>query len=147
VSSSICRSAGILCVDGLVAHHILGLGIPAKIRRQRYLANRFQYRQYGSGKIQDEEFLVPARDANLLTAGKQQSTALLRRLAGTHLRQRTTVTFDALDQDLRAAAGILDRGETCRNHARVVEHQQVARVEQCRQIDEPAIDDPRTDLE
>ena len=68
------------------------------------------------------------------TTLEQQARAGLRRLAGTDHREGRALAFHALDQDLGLAPGLFRRGEARGNDAGIVENQQIARIEQGRQI-------------
>src|SRR5690606_31344536 len=70
---------------------------------------------------------------------EQQARAGLRRLARPHLGQCLTVAQHPLDQRLDAPPALLAPQQTCRNHPGVVEHQQVLRGQELRQIGEMAM--------
>jgi hypothetical protein len=63
----------------------------------------------------------------------------LRRLAGADLRHRVAGVDDALDQDFDLAAALLAAEEARPDHARIVEHQQIAGCEQRRKLSEAAV--------
>ena len=64
------------------------------------------------------------------------------RLAGAQLHQRGAVREDALEEHLDATAGGLGPHHPRRDHARVVEDQQVARLQQTREVADRPVQQP-----
>ena len=71
--------------------------------------------------------------------GEQQLAAGFRRLAGADLGQRVAAVEHPLDHRLDLAAGVLHAMQPRADHPGVVEHQQVARAQFARQIDDMGI--------
>jgi predicted transcriptional regulator len=65
-------------------------------------------------------------------------------LAAAHQRQQPCVIKQALDQQLDPATAGLASEDACRDHPRVVEHQQVAGAQTLRQIGDGGIRDGAT---
>ncbi len=61
-------------------------------------------------------------------------------LADLHVAHDLVAGQHALDQQFELAAGRLLAEQACLHHPGVVEHQQVARSQQCRQVLEDAVD-------
>ncbi len=71
---------------------------------------------------------------------QEQLAARLRRLAGANLADGVRGIDDAFEHDLDLAAAFLDAEEARLDHPGIVEDEQVARLEQARQVGEPAVD-------
>ena len=84
---------------------------------------------------QQEELAAPAFDGGARFV-EQEHRAGLRLVAGADHRERERRLDDALDQRLDAAAGRLASEQPRLQHARVVEHQQVAGHEQALDVGE-----------
>ncbi len=142
------RGDGARCagIDGLVARFVGAFGRVLDVGRQRQLAvllGQFPAGCRGrpSPGQRIRRRLRPARYDDLEGIGQLQPRARLGRLAGADLRDRVRRVDDALEQHLDLAAAFLDAEEARLDHARVVEHQQVAGCEQVRQIGEMPIAD------
>src|SRR6185437_2977411 len=85
-------------------------------------------------ELQHVELAVAAHYFSFATGIQGDAAAGLRRLAGTDLGPRLLAAEQAFDQDLHpATAGLLPE-QARRNHPGVVEHQQVARLQQRWQV-------------
>ncbi|GBF31603.1 hypothetical protein MnTg04_01564 [bacterium MnTg04] len=74
-----------------------------------------------------------------LTALEYQPGPGARSFAGPDLRGRAIAIDDAFDQDLAAAAACLVAGQPRRYHAGIVEHQQIAGVQEIANIGKPPV--------
>ena len=134
-------------VDRLVALAIERGVRPVDVGRQRHVPDGLHHRERRAilGKFQLEHVLVPAQHAHArglaaLVVEQEDLAAGLRRLAGAQLRQHAASAEQPLHQHLHGATGGgLAAEHACRDHARVVEHQQVARTQQARDIGEPQV--------
>src|SRR5207244_864433 len=82
---------------------------------------------------QPEQIFLATDDAEPVVAD-DDAAARPGRFGEAELRDELAIVDHALDQDLDAAAALLAAEQACRNHARVVEHQQIAGLEQSWQI-------------
>ncbi len=133
--------AGFARVDGLVALVIGGVGRALDVRRQRHAAEAQQqfFERLGRIEAQHEELAVASEHRRRRAVIEQNAPARLRLLADAELHARLVRAGDALDQDLDGAAGVLAPVQPRRQHARVVEDEQIARREQLDEIGEAAV--------
>ena len=109
-----------------------------QIRRNRHLALRRQQLRPRRLARQGKQRLVPPRYLHLGITDANHP-ANLRRFRGAHIRIRLMRALQALQQNLDAAAAFLLPEQPRRQHARIVEHQQIIGLEQIRQIAHHAV--------
>ncbi len=138
-------SARLRGVDRLIASGIGVIGRACDVRRQRDFAVGVEQRFDGARVLaafgiepQTEEAVVAIDDLQSKLADRD-AAAGFRCMAGANLRERLVRSEQPLDQNLDQAAGILAAMQTCPNDPRVVEDEQVAGIEQRRQIPDHAI--------
>ena len=155
-----CNGAGHAGEHGLIAAFILGgildgLGtgrsgvlLPFDVRRQRHMAAALHQRVRvfvgGTGKRETEQRPLrvgpAAQQGRTKTAGHPQRCADRRLLADLHVSDDFLAGQHALDQQFQLAAGRLFAEQARLDNLRVVEHQQIATLQQRRQAFEDAID-------
>ena len=124
---------GVAGKHALVALPILGVGRPTDVGRQRHGAMRLKIGQHFLRKLRLPEFPLAAEHAHL--AGRAlQCSPQADGFAVPDLHQGGSLGERTLQQHLHGAAGGLAQPQTCRDHARIVENQQVTRLQQLRQI-------------
>ena len=111
---------------------------PLQIRRNRHLALRRQQFRPRRLAIQGKQRLMPPGHAQFRRANANHP-ANLRRFRGAHISIRLMRALQALQQNLDAAAAFLLPEQPRRQHARIVEHQQIIGLEQIRQIAHHAV--------
>ena len=128
-------------VHGLVALVVGGAVGALDVRRQRHVADALQAlaQRLGGVEAQARELALAAQHLDRAAVVEQQAATGLERLGGAHLRQRLVLALQPLDQDLDPAAAVLAAVQPRRQHARVVEHQQVAGIEQLQQVAEAPV--------
>ena len=98
--------------------------------------------KYGSGSAAelDLEKIIAATDVvSLHAAGQRDRHVGSQRLARVCVRENAPPLQHALEQDLDLPASRLAANDAGRNDARVVEHEQITRAQQRRQIREPQV--------
>ncbi|MNV44906.1 hypothetical protein D3C71_1366840 [compost metagenome] len=125
----------------LVALAVVHTRLALDVGRQRQPAGMQQplLQRLGHVELQHIELAIAAQHLGLATGVERDAAARLGRLAGANLRAGLLATEQALDQDLDPAAGGLLPEQTRRDHPRVVEDQQVAGLQQLRQITDMAV--------
>src|SRR5690606_39598643 len=103
------------------------------------LAVRFQQSQHVLGKEKLEQFSFTAAYLYIERVRQPQAGAGSRRFAGPDMSERSLRRGDPFNQDLHAPATFLLAAQACLDDPGVVEHKQIARPQQCRQLGEPAI--------
>ena len=132
---------GLAREHGLVALHVAGVGVPLDVRRQRHLAQLQQqfFQRLRRLETQSEETFVAAQHQRMAAVGQLDPATFLRLLADPELHGGLVRAGDPLDQDLHRAAGVLAPVQPRRQHAGVVEHQQVAGAKEVGQLAEHAV--------
>ena len=120
------RNAG---VDRLVAILVRRVGLAVDVRRQRHAAETLEIGRDGLAEIEPVELALAPDHRDCAVANEYRSSRL-ERLAGPHLAERLALPVEAFDDDLRLAAGILAADQAGLDDARVVDHEEVSRVEQ-----------------
>ena len=135
--------ARLLAVDRLIQLAVGVLIRASDIRRQRHMAGRVE-------NGEDIAFVVEAQleqrlvarhhgGGDALVIPQQQLGARLRRFRRAHVRQHAMVVQHALHQHFNLAAADLAAEHARRDHAGIVEHQQVAGFQLIQQIGEYAV--------
>ena len=133
----------------LIAPFVVGIVRMRDVRRQRDMTMPLEQRQRIGPEAQPEQAAVRTVAADHLdlealatVVTEPQPTARARRLAGAHVGQCLVrgVGQQPLDQHLDRTAALLVTMKTRLDHARVVEDEQVTRVEQLRQLGEDMVD-------
>jgi hypothetical protein len=109
------------------------------IRRQRHRPAAFEEFERGLGQFQFPQVYVARQQAHRATLGLQRLTRT-QWIAGAGLYQRTAARKRSLEEDLDASAAGAPRREARRQHACVVEHQQVAWRQQSGEVSHRAVD-------
>ena len=133
--------AGLTREHGLVALQVAGVGVPVDVRRQRHfteLEQQFLQRLRGF-EMQPEKTFVAPQHHRMAAIGQFDPAALFRCLADAELDGGLMRAGDPLDQDLHRAAGALAPVQPRRQHAGVVEHQQIAGPQEVGQLTEHAV--------
>ena len=130
---------------GLVALVVVLPGRTLYVGRQRQAPDLLQpaFQRIRDVEAQLVELAVAADHFRLAAGIQVNAAARLGRLAGAHLRPRGVLRQQALDQDLHAAAAFLLPEQARRNHAGVVENQQIARLQPFGQVADVAIRERR----
>ncbi len=132
--------AGLARVDRLVALAVARLGVAPDIRRQRHVAVALEQLEPGIAVLPQYEQIAIARAHLAFDAAlEDQARARLRRLARAQLREQRVLVEHAFDQHLDLAAAILAPEQARRDHARIVEHQQVTRFDQRGEVGEKPV--------
>ena len=136
---------GFARVDRLVARGVVRSRHPRDIRRQRHVAMLVQpcHERPRAGESQAIEPVVPRLDTGTRVTRQAQRRADARRMACAQLRPRLVVGHDSLEQQLDLAARGLARKDAGVDDPRVVEHDEIARAQQSRQVREREIREPR----
>ncbi|MNK39658.1 hypothetical protein D3C87_582740 [compost metagenome] len=134
------HGAGHLVEDGLVARLVECIRIVFDVRRQRQPAMRLDQLEHVGLEVQGKEFAGALADRHIEGVGQADTATGRRRLRRTHLGQHGALVEHALDQRLDLAAAFLDAKEARFEHARIVHHQQVARLQQPDDVGELAVD-------
>jgi len=122
---------------GLVTLGIVRAGLALDVGRQRQAPGVQQpvLQRFRQVEAQlPEAGLVAGQHLGLAASIERDPAAGLRRLADAELRARLVVRQQALDQDFHAPACGLVAEQPRRNHPGVVEDQQIARLQQGRQV-------------
>nr|GEU28151.1 hypothetical protein [Tanacetum cinerariifolium] len=135
--------AGHLVEHGLVAGFVERIGIVLDVRRQRQAAVRFDQVEHVGVEMQGKEFAGALAHGDVEGIGQAHLGARQRGARRAYLGQHGAVVEHALDQRLDLAAAFLGAEEARLEHARVVHHQQVARLQQAHDVGKLAVDDLR----
>lgn len=122
----------------LVTRVIIRIGITLDIGRQGHAAEPVEHgfdRLFGF-KAQAVEFIIPAKYGQYRAVRQGDTAPRFRGFRGTDLSTHALVGQQTLDQDFNLAAGLLLAVKPCRNDPGIVEDQQVAGLQQFRQITE-----------
>jgi hypothetical protein len=134
-----CRyGARIAGKNALVAFAILGRDRALDIGRQRHRPVGLEEFQRGTGRAHLPQVLLLTQNLHRPAGGGDFKPGP-DRLAGAQLHQCRAIGEDAFEKDLDAATGGLVAHHPRRDHTRVVEDQQVARLEQVREIPDGAV--------
>ncbi len=126
-------------IDRLVALAIRVLDRTMQVRRQRHLTVTVEERGRRSPEIEHPEIAVAAGDPGPVALGQVDARPDRRRLARAQLHEGAVPADHTLEQDLDAAPGLLAAVQPRRDHARVVDDQQVPRTQQAWELDESAV--------
>ena len=123
---------------GLVTRVVIRIGITLDIRWQGHAAEPVEqgFDRLLGFKAQAVELLVTAEYGQYRTVGQGNRASRLRRFRGADLGAHALVGQKPFNQDFDLAAGLLLAIQACRNHAGVVEDQQVTGLQQVRQLTE-----------
>ncbi len=135
------HGARLFRVHRLITLFVEFVGRVLDVRRQRQAAVRFDQVEHVAFKVQREEFAGALACRYVEGIGQADAVTWLGRLRRAHLRQHRAVVEHALDQHLDLAAGFLDAEEARLEHAGVVHHEQVARLQLVDDVGELAVDD------
>ncbi len=115
--------------------------MPLDVRRQWHFAEFEQqfFQRLGGLEMQSEETFVTTQHDRMTAISQLDPPALLRLLADAELHNGLVCPCNPLDQDLHRAAGALAPIQACRQHAGVVEYQQVARAQEFGQLTKQSI--------
>ena len=141
---------GLARIDRLIALVVGGLRSAIDIGWQRHAPDpQQQFLQRLDGfETQPEEFAVTAEHTDFGAVVQEDARTHLRFLANPELRARLVRAGHALDQDLDRATTFLVPEQSRRQHAGIVEDEQVAGAQQRRQIGEAAIlETPRSRID
>ena len=127
--------AGNARIHGLITRFVFRIRTMRNVRRQRYAAMRLQYFVNVSVtfKAQLEKFALPPHYGGAHIT-KDKHAAGTRRLTRAHLRQRTSGCKHAFNQRFHRTTGILASSQARFDHAGIVKHQHIARINQRGQI-------------
>ena len=133
--------AGLAGIDGLVALAVGRFGSPPEIRRQRHFAVPLEYRVRGGAELDQPE--AARRDPATVAVsppGRRTSVPARAGLLERNCTSARVAAQQALQQDLDPAAAVaLVPRQARRDHARVVEDQQIAWPQQAGQVDDLAV--------
>jgi hypothetical protein len=123
-------------IHGLVAFAIRLARDARDVRRQRHLAVGFEKRHDVAVELELKQRAVAPDHARARFAGQLELAARLRLVTGLELEERAPGAEQALEQQLDAPAARLLRLQPGRQHARIVQHEQIAASEQRWQVRE-----------
>ena len=122
-------------IDRLVALSVPGLRRMADVGRQRHFAMALEQRRDVRGEAHPVELAFPALNSHSSISYQDIGTHG-RRVAGADERQGLARAEHALDEELDLASARLPAGEPRLDDARIVQHEEVALVDQPRQVGE-----------
>ena len=130
-------------IHRLIARLVVGFRRVRDVRRQRQRAVALQHRKHVITVLEAQpvKLAVPLDHRRLDRIRQHQHAALARRMARANLREHVRGIEHALDQHLDSAPGFLGAGEPRLDHARIVEHHQVARRNQPDDVAKTAVGD------
>ena len=125
-------------VHRLVARLVLGVRRVRDVGRQRHLAVRGEDVEHARPRLEAKlEEVVPApRHLRRHARRELEPPARLGRLARAHVRERRARARDPLDEHLHLPARVLAAAQPRLDDARVVEHEQVPRIDERGQVAE-----------
>jgi hypothetical protein len=126
--------AGSARIDGLIAFAIAAFRRARDVGRQRHFAVSLEERHHVARKLQMEQIALSFEHVRALAAGKTHDGALLQTLARPQMNERGPRGQRALEQNLDAPAALLTAEYPRRDHARIVENQEILGCKQGRQI-------------
>ena len=125
---------GFARIDGLVALAIGGLGRAIDIGRQRHRAVRLEELQHVARELQVKQLALAPDHARAVPPGSATAAPAFKPLLARACTSAVSRRQHPLQQQLDPPAAVLDAVNARRDHARVVEHQQIAGAQQRRQI-------------
>ena len=125
-------------VHGLVARLVVGRRGVRDVGRQRHLAVRGEDVEHRPSASKRSSKSSPRRPVTTRRHARREDelAAGPGRLARPHVGERRVGAQHALDEHLHLAAGVLAAAQPRLDHARVVEDEEVARIEERRQVAE-----------
>src|ERR1700733_10558541 len=117
-------------IHGLIALAIVAFRLPRDVGRQGYFAVSLEESRHLAREPQMEQIALSSEHARRMTSGQFDRGARLQALAGAQLHQRGVRRQGTFEQNFDASAAFLEAECTRRNHARIVENQQIRRAQQ-----------------
>ena len=126
-------------VHRLIALPVRLLGAAIDVGRQRHLPVRLKELDHVAGEPQHKQLALAPDHGGALAARELHGGPVLQALAGAHMHQRRIRAQRPLQQQFDPSAAVLHAISAGRNDARIVENQQIPRLEQRRKIAKLAV--------